>query len=603
MASSGQQPEGFSMVDFDGKHAELVQKLSEISTSMRQCADIVDSFNQIVRHLSLRPTPVEVGLYPQGSAPGPSRPSGYPRPERTDALAAGYAETPSAAPSAQGPEPYRRPSYPHVGGSMLPPAVPTYHPSGFPSSHPSASSSMHTMPGPPSYPLQRTGGATSGPGPAGSHDTTSLGQRPPESEVTASERASPSKHGKRKRTHRTEPAEPGDGSDDGTAMGGSPPTEAASETEEAARRPRQPVRGSEESSEASRMSSRGVEGARTEDRPTDPATGPSIVVFASGAGTSRPRAPSSRSQAQTSSSRARKEKKPRDPNAPKQPPPAYIVYQNEIRESMRARFPGHSPTELVKEIAATWKTLPNSERQRYKDYANVEKDRWVAELAAYQATLSTPDESQPAKSSEGSFLATAGISDSPPASSPHHSPRISDVDVESHDVRRVASQDAPSSSTAYGYAYQAPLRTSSSFPGPASTSVARTSSPRPAEGGPSYPPRLERPHSRLASSAFGSFGRASPLHMPSPPTTRPHFTGLHPDSRGPSTRLPSFDSLGLGHSLPPAREPSPRPSKEHAEGEDEPVSKRQRTRVNSSSEEGEGDGGFSHPTYEERKGE
>ncbi|KAG8748151.1 hypothetical protein FRC10_008884 [Ceratobasidium sp. 414] len=628
MASGGQQPEGFSMVDFDGKHAELIRKLSEISTSMRQCADIVDSFNQIVRHLSLRPTPFEVGIYPQASAPGPSRISGYPRPERADAVA--YAEAPGVAPS----ETYRRPSYSHVGGSMLPPAVPTYHPSGFPSSHPSTSSSMHAMPGPPSYPLQRTGGATSGPGPAGSHDTTGLGQRPLEGETTASERASP-KHGKRKRTRRTGPVQPGDESDDGAAIGGSSPqetTDVASEAEGTPRRPKQPARGSEESSGASRMSSRGqagVESARTEDRPTDPATGPSIVVFASGAGTSRPRAASSRSQAQTSSGRARKEKKPRDPNAPKQPPPAYIVYQNEIRElaepsdrlqTMRGRFPGHSPTELVKEIAATWKTLPNSERQvrdlgmnrlypsvltlaqRYKDYANVEKDRWVTELAAYQATLLTADESQPAKSSEGSFLAAAGISDSPPASSPHQSPRISEVEGESHDVRRVASQDAPSSSSTYGYAYQAPLRTSSSLSGLATT-VAGTSSPRPgAEGGPGYPPRLERPHSRLASTTFGSYGRASPLHIPSPPTARPHFTGLHPDSRGPSTRLPSFDSLGLGHPLPSAREPSPRPSKEHAEGEDEPASKRQRTRV-SPSEVEEGDGGFSHSTYDERKGE
>lgn len=30
---------------------------------------------------------------------------------------------------------------------------------------------------------------------------------------------------------------------------------------------------------------------------------------------------------------------------------------------MRVRFPTHSPTELVKEIAATWKTLTNAERQ------------------------------------------------------------------------------------------------------------------------------------------------------------------------------------------------------------------------------------------------
>jgi hypothetical protein len=189
--------------------------------------------------------------------------------------------------------------------------------------------------------------------------------------------------------------------------------------------------------------------------------------------------------------------------------------------------------------------------------------------------------------SEGSFLATAAVSDSPPASSPHQSPRMSDVEVETHDVRRVSSQDAPSSS-AYGYAYQAPLRTSSSFPGPGPTTG--MSSPRPgAEGGPGYPSRVERPHSRLASSAFGTFP-VSPLPMPSPPAGRSHFAGPSPDTQSSSQRLPGIGALGLGHSLQPPREPSPRPSREHAEGEGEPAPKRQRTRMDPSSDEGENSG-------------
>ncbi|QRV74812.1 HMG (high mobility group) box protein [Ceratobasidium sp. AG-Ba] len=609
MASGGQQPEAFSMVDFDGKHAELVQKLSEISTSMRQCADIVDSFNQIVRHLSPRHLPFELGPHRHTPGPGIHRPSGYPRPERTDAHGTtGSTEAAGPAHATHGAEVFRRPSYPHVGGSMLPPAVPTYQPSGTPHGHSSSSSPMHPMSGPSSYSLQRTGSATSTTGPAGPYETSALGPRTTESEIIASERPSPSKPGKRKRTHQVDPAEHGDDSDDDTGTGASPQeiADAPSETDEATRRSRRPAYGSEGSSEASRKSSRGqtgVEGVRTEDRLAEMPSGPSIVVFASGTGTARPRAPSTRGPGQASSSRARKEKKPRDPNAPKQPAPAYIVYQNEIRETMRARFPGHSPTELVKEIAATWKTLPNSERQRYKDQANVEKDRWVAELAAYQATLSTADESQPAKSSEGAFLPLAGVSDSPPGS-PRQSPRMSDTEGDSHDVRRVASQDAPSSSTTYGYAYQAPLRASSSFPGPSSIGgIAGTGSPRPGvEAG--YPPRVERPHSRLASSTFGSYGRASPLHIPSPPPSRTQLAGLHPDSRGTSTRLPGLDSLGLGHgSSQPTGEPSPRPPREHGEREDEPASKRQRTRVGTSGEGNEGDNGFSHLTYEERKSE
>ncbi|KAH7336959.1 hypothetical protein B0J17DRAFT_629580 [Rhizoctonia solani] len=50
-------------------------------------------------------------------------------------------------------------------------------------------------------------------------------------------------------------------------------------------------------------------------------------------------------------------KRKKDPSQPKQPPPAYIMYQNEVRHRMRTRFLGLPPKELVKEISVTWKEL------------------------------------------------------------------------------------------------------------------------------------------------------------------------------------------------------------------------------------------------------
>ncbi|KAH7341975.1 hypothetical protein B0J17DRAFT_648865 [Rhizoctonia solani] len=226
---------------------------------------------------------------------------------------------------------------------------------------------------------------------------------------------------------------------------------------------------------------------------------------------------------------------------------------------MRARFPTHSPTELVKEIAATWKTLPNSERQRYKDYANIEKDRWVAELAAYQASLASSEEGQ--KGSEGTFLAMAGVSDSPPGSSPRQSPELSDAESDPH------KQDIPGTSSSYEH--RESVRASSSFPGPSN---------RPEYGGQSQEPpiRLERSLSRHGYTPSPSPGLYGSMSIP-PPGSRAYPGRMEP--RTSSTRLPSIGSLGFSHTLPPGpRESSPGPTRELSETA-EPAPKRQRTKT------------------------
>ncbi|KAF8754051.1 high mobility group [Rhizoctonia solani] len=383
MASSDRQPEGPSIEEFEEKQAELVGKLTEISTSMRQCADIFDSFTRFRPLIFQR----------IGSADRSDPPS-----------TTAQVESIGSPSNAQGTEGYRRSTHSYPSGPMLPPAVPTFHAAGLSGVHPSLAS-MHSSTGHSPYPSQRPSSAASGTGSGGVRETGIPSRRGVGVVPTPSEHhTSSGKHAKRKRHQPTDTEDYGDESEVDTGLEGSPQLEAheaPSESDQPLRRPLKRGRV-------------GVGAARNEDRLPQPATGPSIVVFSSGPGSSKSRALHSRGPVPVST-RNRKEKKPKDPNAPKQPPPAYIVYQNEIRESMRARFPTHSPTELVKEIAATWKTLSNSERQRYKDYANIEKDRWVAELAAYQASISNSEEGQ--KGSEGTFLATTGVSDSPPGSS------------------------------------------------------------------------------------------------------------------------------------------------------------------------------------------
>ncbi|EUC64980.1 HMG (high mobility group) box protein [Rhizoctonia solani AG-3 Rhs1AP] len=600
MASSDRQPEGPSVEEFEGKQAELVDKLTEISTSMRQCADIFDSFTRFVRQFSFGPTVPEASV--SSTSLAPSRGSGSA--ERSDPPSnVARAGSPFHA---QGTEGHRRSAYPYPPGPMLPPAAPTFHAAGLSGVH-SSLASMHSIAGPPSYPSHRPSSSTSGTGSGGAHETGAPSHRMADTASSVSEhRSSSIKHGKRKRAQPAE-GEYGDESDIDAGAERSSQTEAHEVPSEIEQAPRRPLKRSAESMDES-LSARvflprskaGTETPHTEDRLAGTATGPSIVVFSSGAGSSKTRTIHSRGPAQTST-RARKEKKPKDPNAPKQPPPAYIVYQNEIRESMRSRFPTHSPTELVKEIAATWKTLPNSERQRYKDYATGEKDRWQAELAAYQASLTNPDEGQ--KGSESTFLATTGVSDSPPGSS-RQSPELSDIELDPHKVRRVVSQlDVPG--TSGSYERRGSVRVSSSFPGPSVAGMPPSGGNRPGRrAGPEYggqsqeqPIRLEHSRSRHDYTPSPSPGLYGSMSIPPPPGGRAYPGHMEP--RTSSTRLPSIGSLGFSHTLQSGpRESSPGPTRELSETEGEPAPKRQRTKT----EEEESDG-LSRLTHEGRESE
>lgn len=161
----------------------------------------------------------------------------------------------------------------------------------------------------------------------------------------------------------------------------------------------------------------GNESVHAQGSSTEPATGPSIIVFSSQKDVSRlERVMWKPSNPPTDSVKKKSEggtkpvglKRPKDPNAPKQPVPAYLVYQNEVREAMRAQFPTHTPTELVKEISETWRALPGAERQRYKDEAKIKLDQWTKEVAAYHRTVAagascSSSGSLPGESSLGSL--------------------------------------------------------------------------------------------------------------------------------------------------------------------------------------------------------
>ena len=60
--------------------------------------------------------------------------------------------------------------------------------------------------------------------------------------------------------------------------------------------------------------------------------------------------------------RAVKEKKPHDPNAPKRPPSAYLLFQNEVRQTVKGQHPDMPYGQVLAEISKLWHALTPDER-------------------------------------------------------------------------------------------------------------------------------------------------------------------------------------------------------------------------------------------------
>jgi transcriptional regulator HMO1 len=68
-----------------------------------------------------------------------------------------------------------------------------------------------------------------------------------------------------------------------------------------------------------------------------------------------------------------KERKPKDVNAPKRPPSAYLLFQNEVRKDVKAAHPEMPHNQLLTEISKLWATLNDKEKEVC----------WLLETVAY----------------------------------------------------------------------------------------------------------------------------------------------------------------------------------------------------------------------------
>ncbi|PWN97460.1 hypothetical protein FA09DRAFT_319841 [Tilletiopsis washingtonensis] len=94
--------------------------------------------------------------------------------------------------------------------------------------------------------------------------------------------------------------------------------------------------------------------------------------------------PGRKSMSKEEKSAKKKERKlNRDPNEPKRPPSAYLLFQNEVREDMRARHPDLVYADVLGKVSEAWKSLSDEQRKVYQDKTIESMAQWNANKKAY----------------------------------------------------------------------------------------------------------------------------------------------------------------------------------------------------------------------------
>ena len=82
-----------------------------------------------------------------------------------------------------------------------------------------------------------------------------------------------------------------------------------------------------------------------------------------------------------------KQKKNKDPNAPKHPKTGYIFFQSDMRPKIKNEFPNISFGEVGKVLGQMWRNLSPEEKKKYNVMAMEDRSRYHSELTSYWAKL------------------------------------------------------------------------------------------------------------------------------------------------------------------------------------------------------------------------
>ncbi|KAJ2471977.1 ccr4 associated factor [Coemansia sp. RSA 2322] len=142
----------------------------------------------------------------------------------------------------------------------------------------------------------------------------------------------------------------------------------------------------------------------------------------------------------------RKPRSEKDPNAPRRPANAFVLYCQDVRPNIKSNYVDMNSGELTRAMAVTWKALEKAEKQKYFDLYEREMYRYHKELIEYNSSLSTktpadvpsvPVSAASAAAASAAVTSSSATSESSTAIVPPFadtSSRDGDMDVDHHHV-------------------------------------------------------------------------------------------------------------------------------------------------------------------------
>merc|ERR1712066_397625 len=80
-------------------------------------------------------------------------------------------------------------------------------------------------------------------------------------------------------------------------------------------------------------------------------------------------------------------KKPKDPNKPKNAPSSYLLYCNDVRARFQEENKGMKISQISKLIGAEWKTLSDEDKKQYVDKSAELRAEWNEKMVEYKTYL------------------------------------------------------------------------------------------------------------------------------------------------------------------------------------------------------------------------
>lgn len=81
----------------------------------------------------------------------------------------------------------------------------------------------------------------------------------------------------------------------------------------------------------------------------------------------------------------RRRKRKKDPNSPKRPISAFLLFSSDMRERIRSENPHITQKQIVQQLGRLWKQLDPSDKAKYLELARIDRLRYYREVAAYSS--------------------------------------------------------------------------------------------------------------------------------------------------------------------------------------------------------------------------